>query len=215
MAAQETVSTVPSSWPGAWGIYTHSKAIVMANVWTVLGLTVLSILISGVANVDKHHQASPWTLIAWLLSVWVTLALMVAFLAGAKGKQIDAWEALKQGGAAFWNGLLTVIMVALLCIASLVLFIIPFFFVAPRLVLALYYVLDKRQDPVAAIKSSWHATNGHVGKVYGIVGVTILFALLCLVLIGFYFIFIYQAAIAVLYLYISRHKGADVPAASE
>jgi hypothetical protein len=185
----------------------------MANVWTVLGLTVLSVIISSSANVGRHHHASPWTLIAWLLSIWVSLALMVAFLTGAKGKQIDAWEALRQGGQVYWNGLLTGIMVALLCVVSFLLFIVPFLFVAPRLTLALYFVLDKRLDPIAAIKASWHATDGNVGKIYGIVGVTVLFALLCLVLVGFYLLFIYQAAIAVLYLFIRQHDTSAAQAA--
>jgi hypothetical protein len=63
-------------------------------------------------------------------------------------------------------------------------------------------------DILDSIRASWDKTNGHVGKVYGIVGVNILMALLVITIIGIpvaiYLLVAYSAAFAYLYRYIVR-----------
>jgi hypothetical protein len=65
-------------------------------------------------------------------------------------------------------------------------------------------------SPIEAIKASWDATEGHVGKVYGILGVNILILLPIITLIGVlatvYFGFMYYAATAVLYVFLTKNQ---------
>jgi uncharacterized membrane protein len=93
---------------------------------------------------------------------------------------------------------------------SVALFVIPAFFIIPRVYLSIYFVIDKEMGPIEAVKSSWEATRGHVGKIYGILGVNILIILPIITLIGIiatvYFGFMYFAASAVLYNYITTSK---------
>jgi hypothetical protein len=175
----------------------------------MLGLILLSVIISGsLQAIGGHDGHSPLAPISWLLSIWVSLALTAAYLAGGHGEKLDGWEALKRGGQVYLPGLLNSVLVGLISVASILLFIIPAFFVIPRLSFALYYVVDKQLGPIEAIKASWENTRGNVGKIYGIFGASLVFAILCLLIIGIYFIFMYQAAMAVLYLYALRNQAS-------
>ena len=65
-------------------------------------------------------------------------------------------------------------------------------------------------DVMDALKASWNTTEGNVGKVYGIVGVYIVFSLLFITIIGIpfalYFFVMYAASTTVYYEYTSRLK---------
>jgi membrane-anchored glycerophosphoryl diester phosphodiesterase (GDPDase) len=101
---------------------------------------------------------------------------------------------------------------------SLLLFVIPFFFVLPRLVLSPYYLVNQNLGPIAALKASWEKTKGHSGKVWGIIGVNILFVLLCVTIIGIpvalYLLFMYASASPVLYYWINRQSTQPAVAAA-
>jgi uncharacterized membrane protein len=113
------------------------------------------------------------------------------------------------------------ILIALSIVASAVLFIIPVFFVLPRLALAYYFLIDKHMGVIEAYKASWHATKGNAGKVWGIIGATILMALLMITIIGIpfsiYFLIMYSAVFAVLYEFLGKTQptapAAPAPAA--
>jgi uncharacterized membrane protein len=128
----------------------------------------------------------------------------------------DAFNASKKY---IWNVFLASILVGLAVIGSLLLFIIPFFFVFPRLIFTSYLVIDKDMKPTEAFKASWSMSKGHLGKVYGIAGANIAMALLVVTIIGIpfaiYFIFMYTAASAVLYTFLKKQQPATVPAQSE
>jgi len=85
-----------------------------------------------------------------------------------------------------------------LLVLSLVALIVPFFFVMPRLSLAQYFFFDQNMGPLEAIKASWNATSGHVGKVWGIMGMCIVYSLLIFTIIGIpialYLLFMYSSA---------------------
>lgn len=107
----------------------------------------------------------------------------------------------------------------LIIVASAALFIIPVFFIAPRLVLAQYFIVDKNMGPVESIRASWNATKGNVGKVYGIFGATLVMSLLMLTIIGIpfalYFLLMYSAAYPLLYVWAMRRTEVVAPAPAE
>jgi hypothetical protein len=48
--------------------------------------------------------------------------------------------------------------------------------------------------------------------VWGVIAVSLLFAVLCLVLVGIYLLFMYQTAFALLYLFINKNAGGATEA---
>lgn len=83
------------------------------------------------------------------------------------------------------NYFLTSFLVGLIVIGGLILLIIPGIYFAFRLKFASYLVIDKKLDPVNAVKASWRMTKGNVWNLFflGILlGFINLLGLLCLVI---------------------------------
>lgn len=212
---------IPSEWPGAFKIYKISKAAVKFNMDAILGLSgigvgvfvVYFIVHAILKSLNRSILQIPFDLIYFM----VYAAIIYACLESIKGNKTTYSKALSAAGKKWVSILITSILVEIMVIISAVLFIIPFFFVFPRLALALYYVIDQNMGPMDAIKASWEHTKGNVGKVYGIVGVFILIVIPSITIIGIlatiYFGFMYYAAYAILYSYIISKKSS-APAAA-
>ena len=211
-------------WPGAFGIYKYSKQVVMQNWVTLLLLGVLSVAVSGVLNalfpgeIAPNGDAEPSTiatLLSFLTSGAISIALISTQFAGIRLEKMS----LKQAFAGltlrrYGNYLLAAVIVAVLMSISMFLFLIPFFFVAPRLALFGQFIVEKDMGALEAIEASWRATKGNVAKLYAMVGVAILFALLVIVLFGFYLLFMYSAVVTLLYKYIEKNQTKVPPADS-
>jgi len=132
--------------------------------------------------------------------------LVFIWLAGTQGKVKTVQDSLKDTYPVFIKYLVLQILVGLLIGASLLLLIIPFFFVYPRLALAQYYLIDKKMGIMDAINASWNNTKGYSVKVWTVTLAAISMALLALTIIGIpfaiYFLVMYSAAMAVLYKHI-------------
>ena len=212
------VEKVPSVWQGAFALLKNSKAVIRVNLWTVVPLALLNIAASGVGNAKNENPSSVYLvllLISIIASVILSVALALALLASIDNKKMSIGEALsKSFGYCVNYFLLTVVMIVLLTVSLLAL-IVPFFFVLPRVLLAEYYLIDKNMGPIESLKASWNDSKGHVGKVYGIIGVNILFVLIMLTIIGIpiaiYFILMYSAALPILYRWILRNQAAAGP----
>lgn len=210
---------VPDSWPGAFGAYKFSKSAVMLNLGPILVMSLIVFILGGGMQTAISNRVGD-SLVSLLVSSFTTGGLVVAYLGGVSGNKIEVGDSFSAGVKYFVNMLLLQILTAIALFISIIAFIIPFFFVFPRLVLSNYFLVDKNMGPVDALKASWDATKGHVGKVYGIVGASIAMALLVITIIGIpfaiYFLFMYSAVLAVLYLYIQKVGPAQpqVPAAA-
>lgn len=201
--------TVPSSWPGAFGLFKHSKAAVMLNVWVIVGLNLAAIVVSGLLSGlgAKDGQTRSWgELVANLVSLLFSVALTLVVLAGVRGQKMDFMTSLKKSLPFYVRALVLTILTIIISVISFILLIIPFFIIVPRISLAMYYLLDKNLGPVDALKASWHDTKGNVGKVWGIIGVNIVFAILVVVLVGIYFLLMYMAASAILYMFLQANN---------
>lgn len=225
--APQTPSTpeeaVPTVWPGAFGIYKHSKAAVLYNLGTFLGLIGLSVLISIASNLVTGDRAVSFdggnsfrssgmgsiiNVLAQLASIWISAAMAYVLIAGVKRLKMEVGESLREAGAVFLPFLGLSLLVGLISVASILLLVVPAFFIIPRLVLAQYYLIEGKLGVGDAISASWNATKGNVGKVWGIFGLNLLLVLLALTFIGIpfaiYFGLMYQAAIPVLYMFIKK-----------
>jgi len=205
-----TTSPVPKdTWPGAFEIYKNSRDAMRLNVWNFIGLEALG----AVASSILQHAWRPAALLGALISIAVSISTTHLLLATARQQTCTIQQALQKIDLKLCiNMLLLTVLVFWTIVLSLLLFVVPFFFVMPRLVLAPYYLVDKNLGVLDAYKASWNDTKGHVGKMWGIIGVNLLFALLCVTIIGIpfaiYFFVMYSAASTILYLFIQK-KPSD------
>ena len=134
----------------------------------------------------------------------------MVYLAGVNNKKISVSESLKSISKYIVNYFIATFIVGLAAVASILLFLIPAFFVIPRLLFAPYLVIDKNMGGVDAVQASWNMSKGHIGKVYGIIGLTLAITLLSITIIGIpfaiYFTVMYSAAFAVLYNFVINKK---------
>jgi len=196
-AKNETkLDKIPKEWPGAYGLYKYSKQAVQPNLWNIVGL--LNMVFRNLKNIGGVLQ--------FLLAAYYGAALVFIWLAGTQGKVKSVQDSLKDTYPVFIKYLVLQILVGLLIGASLLLLIIPFFFVYPRLALAQYYLIDKKMGIMDAINASWNNTKGYSVKVWTVTLAAISMALLALTIIGIpfaiYFLVMYSAAMAVLYKHI-------------
>lgn len=194
---------VPSSWPGAFGVYSTSKQIVMFNLGVFLSLFLASIVLNMLTT--KYGNNLLIQLIGFIGSLIIAPATILASFAGIDSVKVSLSQTISDALKFVLKLFILTIILGFALAGSLLLFIIPFFFVLPRVALAPYFLIRENLGVTDALQKSWDLSKGHSAKVWGIIGVSILFAFLCIVLIGIYFLFIYQAAFAVLAIYILKN----------
>lgn len=198
-----TVIASTKKWPGAFGVYKDSKAAIMLNLVPIVEL----LLINIVANIVLRFIPFIGWIASLLISVFVATCVYQLYLAGVNGKTLDLSKVIDGSKRIYLNMLLAIVLIWLTCLSFLLL-IIPGLILVPRIIMTPYFVIDKKLDAIEAYKASWHATKGHVGKIYGIIGVTVLMILPSITIIGIlltiYWVVLYSAASAILYKYITN-----------
>ncbi len=196
----------PTTWPGGFGAYKYSKAGIKQNIWAFLILVFLGFVISFVQLVPKYGDAL--YLLTLPIYIMATLGVTIVQLESIKGNKIEAEEAFKKSFKYVLNGIGLYFFTSIIIFFSILAFIIPFFFVMPRIYLATLFMIDRNLNFVDAVSVCWNETKGHSLKVWGIIGVAVAIGLLFLTIIGIpfsiYFIIMYSAANAVLYFYITN-----------
>jgi len=187
----------------------------MLNIWPLVFLWLITFTLIGALSLF-HQKAILALAIVQILSFVIGCIGSVGFtlllIAGVRGKKLTLDQTFKQ----IWPLLLKMIgltiIVSVALSVSLLLLIVPFFFVLPRLMLADYYLVDKNMGVFEAFQASWENTKGYSMKVWGIIGVNILMALLFVGIIGIpvaiYLLVMYGAAFAVIYEFISKKQPA-------
>ncbi len=199
-------SSHPKSWQGAFAAYKPSREAVMLNIVPIVELWLINI----VASVVLRYIPTIGQLISALISVFIGLCIYQLYLSGVKGNALTLSEVIDKAKTLYLQAILLYILLALSCLSFLLL-IIPGLIIVPRIVLSPYFLIDKKLSAVDAYKASWNATRGHVGKVYGIFGVSLLMIIPSITIIGIlltiYWLVLYGAASAILYQYIIKHKA--------
>ena len=225
---------VPSGqWPGAFKVFTPSKQAVMFNIGPLVGLLAISILFGLVGgllsptstpNLDGTVTSSGTPLggflsfVVQIVSLLFGIALTYVMIAGVKREKMSVNESLKLAVHKFLPYLGQSIVLTVLFILSALPLLIPLFIVGPRLSLAPYFLLNENLGIMASIKASWEATRGHLGKIWGIIGVNILFVLICITIIGIpvalYLLIMYGASDIILYFWLKKQQPAQPLAAA-
>ena len=212
--------SIPTEWPGAFKAYKPSKTVVSANMSTIATLIAIMIgsyIVYFIILIATKKIISRYVveLLYQLVEVMVFGALTYALIQGVKGNKPTTSEAYSVAVKRWVHLILAALLVDIITLVSLVLLIVPFFFVFPRVLFTSYYILDQNMGPVQALKTSWAQTKGNVGKVYGLIGVFILIAIPSITIIGViatvYFLVMYAAASPMLYLYmVNKHSNAPL-----
>jgi len=215
-----TLATQPASylttWPGAFGIYKVSKQVVVLNIWTIVFLIIGYVAASLLGNLkfDSLVVGLLVQIIVLVVSIIYTTAMLIVLFSGVRNEKISISQSLKSSMTFLVRILFNSIIVGIMMFASILLFIIPFFFVFPRLVFTSFLIIDKNMGAVDSISASWEMSKGHVRKVYGIIGAVLVMALLSITIIGIpfsiYFIVMFSAAYTLLYLHINAIKPLAV-----
>lgn len=216
---------VPQQWPGAFGIFKAAQTGFKQNwgpiVLVVVAMFAVSVILSAFSGgVDSSGAVNNpgMYLISQLLSFIVSVlfggALTFLVLKSAQNVKETMVNALSVAGSKLLSYLVQSVVVSILLVLSFIAFIVPFFFVMPRLMMAQYFLFDKDMGPIESIKASWAATKGHAGKVWGLIGLSILCALTGILIITlpitFYLIMVVSVATAILYYWIARYGNQTV-----
>jgi uncharacterized membrane protein len=218
--AGNTPTSTPSStiaqWPGAFGIYKTSKAAVKLNLATIL-IALFTPLILNIITTTLPKQYSTnliLNIIFELIGIFASSVLVYAAIEGLRDTKVDIRTALELISKKIIKIILTALLVGVISITSVILLVIPAFFIIPRTIFALYFVIDKDMGVIESIEASWNYTKGNVGKIYGIIGVGILIGLLVITIIGIpfaiYFGIMYSASAEALYIYATNDKTISV-----
>lgn len=201
-----------NTWPGAFAIFKPSLRTVAFNIWIFLAFYVLANAIQFVPDVldifsDSTALYVISTIISIVLAVLFGIGLTIVLLRAIDSQKVTFGEAFSESGAFFWKYLGLSVLLGFIALFTLLLLIVPFFIIMPRLVLAPYYMLDQKLGIIESLKASWEQTKGNVGKVYGIVGASIVMFLPVVTIIGIpvgiFLVVAYSAAFPILYKFIT------------
>lgn len=207
-----------ATWPGAFGIFKQSKAAIMNNLWLIIGLVLGYIVVSGIIDYSLTANDDPFdfttrgsfinSLVSLILGSIATIVWVHIIMRSIKGRKLALGESFEKVDFETTIKMIGLnIVVFLLLFLSVLAFVIPFFFVLPRLVLASYFLVEKNTGVLDAVKLSWDKTKGSSMKVWGIIGATLVMILPALTIIGIpvaiYLVFMYSAAYGLLYLFLN------------
>jgi len=227
-AEKSTPQASSTKLPSAFKLVSPSIDALSANFWTFAGLFVFEMFFLTImyvlmlANSDPNGSTSASSTVAISMTVLGILGGICALIAepaltktqliSTKDQKISFKAALKSGLPFVWRLLGLQILTALICLVSLLLLIIPFFFVYPRILLAPYYLVDRNLSIMQALKTS-AAEYKKVKGVWGLIGVQFLFGIVPFA--NFILAILYYCAPAVRYQQISAAAAGKTDATTE
>lgn len=219
-----TGPTVPANWEGAFGVYKYSKAAVRSNLSPFLVTWVVYLVATFAINLVLRKSAPLIShLVVTVLEVYFTIFITKYSISVVRGEKLSLGTLVNMSKSfiTFLKMLGLLIILGISLAFAMILFVVPFIIIFPRVILAPYFLVDKEKNlgVFGSVNTSWEVTKGHSGKIWGITGVSILIGLLFITIIGIpfaiYFGIMYSAAFAVAYEFINRGSGALVPAAAQ
>jgi hypothetical protein len=205
-AVEAKIEIIPKVWPGAFGIYKNSKVAVLVNLWPLISLLIINLAATLILNYIPVIGG----IVSSLASIFISTSMLLVYLAGIRNQKMEMGEAFNKASKFFIRMIILYILIGLSALSFLLL-IIPGFIIVPRILLAPYYLIDKNMDPIDAYKASWNVTKGQYGKIYGVLGATLLMSLIAVTIIGIpiaiYWLFLYGASMVILYKFLSKEPA--------
>ncbi len=138
-------------------------------VIVIVGVVLIPLLM--IQSLDGRHTPGGVILRIFSLAYWLLLFVPIdygtafVFLKSVRGETFE----VKDMFLAFENYLnvvLAKVFVSAIIAIGIVLLVVPGIILACRLAFVKYLVMDKRMDPVQAVKQSWEMTNRHAGTIF-------------------------------------------------
>ena len=165
-----------NKWKGAFDAYDVAFNAIKKSPKFTLILTVaaivgyaLSVLIQGQPEAGRIQWPLEYVLLAPIL-----LVMPAYSLAAADGKNPSFSNLYRHPLRTFVSLILAAVLAEILIVLSLVLFIIPAIWTIAWFSFAGFVVMDKNMGPIKALKESKRLAQDHIGKVWGLIGVSLL-----------------------------------------
>lgn len=172
-----------TKWKGAIDAFDHAitlirehpkPALIMLAVFGVFGLidALTWSLLDGSPVAGGISM-----LLSFIYSLLFILAVPVYGLSLADGKKISLKRAMRGNPKLYFYVIVTYLLFGLYVAASFIAFIIPVIWVAAWFALAIYPVAEKDVTPAEGLRESRRISSNHKGKVWGVIGVTIVLSI--------------------------------------
>jgi len=189
MENPEQLNTNPIPAPEIGDAFGHGWEILKKYFVELLLVSIIAAIISTplwVINAHRDHMTAAMVLLiifgiaySVFLRMPVEYGIKWIYLKAVRHERIEIKDMFK-GFEYFLNVIAANILVGFIIAIGLVFLIIPGIIFACKLAFVPYLVMDKKLDPIAAFKISWHMTRGHVLTIF-LMGVVSFF----LVILGF------------------------------
>lgn len=179
-AKKTSRQAIPKSWEGAFAAFGKAFDRIKQNpepALFFLGLYAAITVLSGLMNDTVTYTSSDYANYADLLYFVFLLAVPVYSLALADGKRITISEFVRFSARKYFSLLAVLLLTVLIVGVSLLLLIIPAIWTIAWFFFGNFAVVDKNLGPIAALKESKRIAANHKGKVWGIIGVSILISI--------------------------------------
>ncbi len=205
--------TQTSQYPGAFGLFKPSSDAVRLAFVPLLLIYVILFVIGVVVGIIFGGNESVATTLSNILSIVFQLFTtpMIAFilLYAVRGTRKELRESFEYALQNIIRFFVANLLAGLAILVGLVFFIIPGILLAIKFSMTNYLLIDnQKMSGTEALSKSWDITTGHMGKVFGIIGVSLLMFLPIITIVGIIatviLLVLYAAAIPVLYDYILK-----------
>lgn len=179
MTEKSDVQKPSESWGGAFKAFSRAFEQVKANPRPALLFVGVYLIVTMIESTNPANSLKDVILFAGYEGLAVLiflLALPTYALAIADRKQISLGDFMRFNARKYFAVLAVSILYGLIIMGSLFLLIIPVIWTAAWFALSTMLVVDKNLGPIAALKESKRLIQNHKAKVWGIIGVTILFS---------------------------------------
>lgn len=216
-ASTSTTTATVSNYPGAFGLFKpSSQAIRLAFVPLLLIYVILFAIgiVIGLFSGNNKDLADSLGSILNIVSQVITIPMFsFIILYAVRGTRKELRESFDYATQNILRFFIANLLAALAVIGGLILLIIPGILIAMKFSMTNYILVDNpKMSGTEALSRSWDMTKGHMGKIFGIIGVSILMLLPVITIVGIIatviLLVLYAAAMPVLYNYLVGKQKA-------
>jgi uncharacterized membrane protein len=168
--------------PKATSAYSFAWKALWPSFWMLLAIGLVVMVIDGAVGAISNYVVP----FIGIVSIFVSYPLMYGqsycYLRVARDGGVQ-FEEMFSGFKNYWNTIAAGLLTTLIVAGGLILLIVPGIIFACKLAFVPYLVVDRKLEPVEAIKTSWNMSNGYTGQVFlvGLLGLLLSIAgLICL-----------------------------------
>jgi hypothetical protein len=207
--------------PTVGGVYSHAWNILKADFWSLLLIGFVAWLLGGVVGAALNRGPGGGLLsflYQYLVGTPIFYGAAYAWLRAARGQQPQLSDLFVPFQRYWVSSVLAQILVTIVVVVGFILLIIPGIFLAVRLSLVPFLVVDEGRGPVDALTESFNRTAGYGWTILGAAGLAIL-----VVIVGFILLIVgsipatmlVYLAFASLYSAITARKRASATPATQ